>query len=135
MVLQTVACGRETGAFGRADIAGKLPKRHGFGGGEAVANLGRGEGGREVVAVLINRGFIQGVSSYRFEDPSAVLEGGFAGLDSLLELELGIEPEHGQSGQPDPLLLAARRIDDRLAVAVDLVEPEAGGVLDAAAGG
>src|SRR4029078_7355388 len=103
MVLQTVACGRKSRAFGRADIAGKLPKRHGFGGGETVANLGRGEGGREVIAVLINRRLIQGGPTYRFEAPAPVLEAGFAGLDSLLELEIGIEPEHGQSRQPDTL--------------------------------
>src|SRR5215212_12265124 len=134
MVLQTVACGREARAFGRADIAGKLPKRHGFGGGETVANLSRSEGGRQVIIVLVNRRFIQGVPTYRFEGPAAFFEGGFASFDSLLELQIGIEPEYGQPRQPDTLLLAARRIDDRLAVAVDLVEPEAGRILDAAAG-
>ena len=69
-----------------------------------------------------------------FEHPAPFFKRRLLRFDSLLELVVGIESEHRQSGQPHALLLAAGGIDDGLAVAVDLIDPEAGRVLDAAAG-
>src|SRR5712671_2168173 len=62
-----------------------------------------------------------------------VLERRFASLDSLPELEVGTESEHRQTGEPDTLLFAPGSVDDGLPFAVDLVDPEARGVLQAAA--
>src|SRR6266576_439079 len=134
MILQSVPCGRKSGAFGGTDIARELPKRHSFWRGETVADLGRRQAGGEEETVLVNRRSVERVPARGFEQPASLLKGGFAGFDSFLEPEVGIEPEHRQPGQPHALLLAAGGVDDGLALTVDLIDPEAGRVLYAAAG-
>src|SRR5713101_1798164 len=135
VVLQPVPGGRESRAFRRPDVARELPKRHSLRCGEAIADLSRRKAGREEEAVLINRRTVEGVPARRFEQPASLLERRLARFDSLLEPIVGIESEYGQPGQPHPLLFAAGGIDDGTAVAVHLIDPEAGRVLYAAAGG
>src|SRR6266700_8405573 len=124
MILQAVACGRKSGALRGSDIARKLPKRHSFRGRETVANLGRRQAGIEEEVLLVDRRSVEGVSARIFEPPAPLFEGGFARCDSLLELEVRIESEHREPGQPHTLLFAARGVDDGLAVTVHLIDPE-----------
>src|SRR5450631_3557433 len=134
MVLQAVACGRKSRAFRGSDIAGELPKRHGLRGGETVADLGWRQAGGEEETVLVDRRSVEGVAAGGFEQPAPFLKRRFARFDSLLEFEVEVEPEHREPGQPHALLFAAGGIDDGLAIAVHLIDPEAGSVLYAAAG-
>src|SRR3982074_3288434 len=104
MILQPVPGCRKSGALRRPDIARKLPKRHSLRGGETIADLGRRQGGGDVERFLVNRRLVEGVPAHRFEQPSSLLEDGLAGFDSLLELQVRIESEYGEPGQPDALL-------------------------------
>src|SRR6185312_12093888 len=84
---------------------------------------------------LVDRRAVERVAPGRFDQPIALLQDRLASLDSLLEFVVRTESKQRKPGQAHALSLAAGGVDDDMAIAVDLADPETAGILDTDSGG